>query len=370
MSSSPDLNLRIDRAARTPLATQLAHQLAWLIASGELNEGDELPAIRELGDELGINLHTVRAAYAQLAQDNLVRTERGRRTRVLPFDRSRGRAVGGDVPSFTIGLIIPEFSPFYGPMLQGIEEAARDRHSLVFVCTAHESDTLAGHYLDRLVARQVDGIILAAQLPPGTPLPPVSLTPVVSIDVPGTPGPGVEFDLEGSQYLATRHLVEHGHTRIGLVAAPLHLSNVEPKLRGHLRALEGAGIAQDPALIVEAQDFGPGAGAAAADQLLDLADPPTAIATSSDGLAFGVFRATVERGLTVPDDIALVGNDGVEMASVLEPGLTTVVLPVAEAGRAAVEMLGQSNSGIEPVRAVLDVELVVRTSCGCAPGSD
>ena len=348
------------------MATQLAHQLAWLIASGELNEGDELPAVRSLADELGINMHTVRAAYGQLAHDGLVRSERGRRTRVLSFDRSRGRSTVGDVPSHTIGLIIPEFAPFYGPLLHGIEEAARQRHALVFVCTAHEDEALAGHYLDRLVARHVDGIILAAQIPPCTELPPVSLVPLVSIDVPELPGSGVEFDLEQSQYLATRHLIEHGHTRIGYITAPRRLSNVEPKCRGHRRALSEAGLELDATLMVEVPDFSPGAAEPAVARLLDLDEPPTAISATSDSLAFGTFRALVDRELIVPDDMALVGNDDTEMASVLNPGLTTVALPVAEAGRTAVRLLESVTPDSEPTRVVLDVELVVRESCGCA----
>lgn len=365
------VDVRVDRDAHTPIATQLAHQIAWLIASGELDVGDELPAYRQLADDLGINLHTVRAGYRQLANDGMVDIQRGRRARVLAFNRSIARGSIADVPSYTMGLIIPEFSLFYGPLVRGIEEAARRQHSMVFICPVHNSEDVALRYLDRLVARQVDGIIIAAQLPPDVALPPPSLTAVVSVDVPNFPGPGVEFDLEGSQFSATRHLAEHGHRRIGYVTAPLHLSNVDPKMRGHLRALESAHIDPEEELIAEAIDFSVDAGERGAERLLDLAHPPRAIAASSDSLAFGAYRSISRRGLRIPDDIALVGNDGTEMASMIGPGLTTVALPIAEAGEIAVSQLTENPSPSEshPRRIILPTELVIRASCGCSPAN-
>ncbi len=359
--------LRVDREASTPIATQIAHQLAWLIASGELGEGDPLPATRRLAEELSVNLHTVRAAYRQLEADGLVDTQRGRRTRVLRFDPSTARETVADIPTYTIGLVIPEFSPFYAPLLAGIEEAARELHSMVFVCNAHEDESLAARYIDRLVARRVDGIVLAKDLPPGARLPPRTLTRIVAVDVPGFAGPAVEFDLEESQSAVTRHLIDHGHERIGFLSPPTQYVNVRPKLDGYLHALESADLSIDPELIVEARDFTINAGVAATDRLLDSTRPPTAIAASSDNLAFGAFHAITRRGLQIPDDVALVGNDGSEMASIIRPGLTTVSLPVERAGRLAVEMLTQLAAGgdHDPDPVTLTSELVVRHSCGC-----
>ncbi|HSM18275.1 MAG TPA: winged helix-turn-helix domain-containing protein, partial [Gemmatimonadales bacterium] len=115
-----------------PLAGQIAAQLKWLIASGMLGEGEELPPVQELADELGINLHTVRAGYQQLETQNLVSLGRGRRARVLAYDRTKAVESSSRVPSYAIGLIIPEFIQLYGPLLEGTESAAAQQPALVF----------------------------------------------------------------------------------------------------------------------------------------------------------------------------------------------------------------------------------------------
>ncbi len=367
---STGLPVRVDSTAATPLATQLAQQLTWLIGSGQLVENEELPPVRQLAEQLGINLHTVRAAYHQLSGDGLVSIRRGRRARVLKYDRTKVRVSAADVPSFSIGVIIPEFAPFYAPMLRGIEAAAADRPAMVFICNAHDDPKTALSYLDRLVARQVDGVIVAASLlEPDVALPPAGRPGVVFVDAPGSPSPGVEFDLEGSQFTAVRHLIEHHHQRIGYLTPPLRIPNVAPKHVGYQKALESADLPLDPELIVEVPDFEIRSGEAGANRLLDLANPPTAIGAATDNLALGAFHAITSRGLRIPQDIALVGNDNIEMTAIIRPALTTVSLPTAEAGRLAVTMLGETIGGVQPdpARVVLDTELVVRETCGCSP---
>ena len=364
---STELPVRIDPTATTQIATQLAQQLAWLIASGALKENDELPPVRELAGQLKINLHTVRAAYQQLDTDGLVSTRRGRRARVLKFDRARARATTADVPSFSIGVIIPGFAPFYGPLLRGIEAAAAKQPALVFMCNAHGDRETALAYLDRLVARQVDGVVIAFGLDFDVQLPPRGRPGVVFVDSPGFPGPSVEFDLEASQFAATRHLIEHGHQRIGYLSPPLNYPNVAPKYLGFQNALKTADLRHDPELVVEVPDFEIRSGEAGANRLLDLPNPPSAIAASSDALALGAFHAINSRGLRIPQDVALVGNDDIDMAAIIRPALTTVSLPVAEAGRLSVSMLEELANGAEPdpSRIVLETELVVRETCGC-----
>ncbi len=365
---SSKLPINVDPTAHIPLATQLGQQLTWLIVSGRISAGDELPPVRGLADQLGINLHTVRSAYHQLEADGLVSLQRGRRAQVLPYDRSVERPSWVNVPSFTIGVIIPEFAPFYGPLLRGIEAEAAESSALVFICNAHEDPNAALSYLDRLVARQVDGIIVAAPLlDPTVALPPDGKPAVVFLDSPGSMGASIEFDLQRSQYIATRHLIEHGHQRIGYITPPRNIPNVRPKYAGYLEALKSANLAPEPELISDVPNFKIRSGEEGANRLLDLPNPPTAIAASSDDLALGAFHAITSRQLDIPNNVALIGNDGIEMAAIIRPALTTVSLPVAEAGRRAVAMLGtmMANDIPKESRVVLQPELVVRETCGC-----
>jgi DNA-binding LacI/PurR family transcriptional regulator len=359
--------LHVEQSSNLPLSGQISEQLAWLIIGGVLVEGDELPPVQELADELGINLHTVRAGYQQLESQGLVSLGRGRRARVLSYDRAGQFEFASGVPSYAIGVIIPEFIQAYAPLLAGIEAEAAKQPALIFVSNAHEDSTIALDILDRLIARGVDGIVVAAALfEPDVAIPSRSLMPVVFIDSPGAAGTSIEFDLEGSQYQATRHLLEHGHRKIGYITPPTTLANVAPKLAGHRRALSEAGIDPDDPPVVEVQDFSIASGRNAALELLHLSQPPTAITAASDLLAVGVYRAAREAGLQIPEDLAVTSNDNSELSAVVDPGLTTVTLPLREAGELAVQSIMAIQDGTpNPTHTVLDVALVVRESCGC-----
>jgi DNA-binding LacI/PurR family transcriptional regulator len=262
-------------------------------------------------------------------------------------------------------VIIPAFVPFFSPFLDGVEAAAAELPAMPVFCNARNSDARAAGFVDQLTARGVDGIIAAAvDVPPGT------APPTVLVDQ-GRPAPSsIEFDLERAQLLATNHLIEHGHERIGLVTPSTQPTNFQLKQAGHLRALREAGLREEPALTIQAQGFDIAAGATAAEQLLALSEPPTAIAATTDTLAIGVFHTLNSRGIQVPDDMALVGNDDIDMASIIRPALSTVALPAREAGRLAVERLRRLIDGEAPDEPlVLDVELVNRESCGCNAAS-
>jgi len=365
------MNIQVDPDSAIPLAVQVTEQLTWLIVGGALSAGDELPPMRDLADELGINLHTVHAGYRQLEERGLVSLGRGRRARVQTIDRTRGRWTPALVPSHTIGVILPEFAQVYAPFLSAVEAAAASLPALVFAANAHESPATAAAYLTKLASRGVDGIIVGLALDRADALAATALgdPPIVFVDAPGSPGTRIDYDLERSQYLATRHLIEHGHRRIGLVTGPLRLPNIAPKVSGHQRALQEAGLPEDQSLLAEAADFKAQSGALAASRLLDAADRPTAITATADPLAAGVYQAARSRGIQIPDDLAITSNDDSEIATLLDPPLTTVSLPIREAGALAVESLTRIRRG-EPVAesVVLDVELIVRSSCGCPNG--
>lgn len=361
--------LSVDPQSPVPLVAQLRSQVAWLIARGEVGEGDRLPPIRGLAKALGINLNTVRAAYKRLEADGLVTTQRGRGTTVLGYQRARHLADKPSTRSFTIGVIIPTHLEFYAPFLNALDSASTDP-SLLFICVAHQDPTKGLSYLDQLVAKNVDGIIVAGAMVPAEIAAGINAQlPIVFADFPGVPGPSVLFDHEQGSALATAHMLEHGHRRIGFIAPPRDMPSAAPKYAGYERALAQAGVAVRAELIETVSDFAVESGHRGALRLLAQDAPPTAIVAASDSLAIGTIRAARELAVPIPDKLALVGNDNIASASDTAPPLTTIVAPAAELGSRAIGMLEQLMAGqaLERPAITLGTRLVVRQSCGCEP---
>ena len=119
-------------------------------------------------------------------------------------------------------------------------------------------------------------------------------------------------------------------------------------------------------LTVEVKDFLIRSGLDGARQLLEAEDPPTAITTTSDQLAVGIYQAAHLVGMGIPEDLAVTSNDNSELSDIVSPGLTSVTLPVRRAGELAVISIRNILDGNPgPNRITLDVELVIRGSCGC-----
>jgi LacI family transcriptional regulator len=162
---------------------------------------------------------------------------------------------------------------------------------------------------------------------------------------------------------AMRHLLELGHRRIAQICGPRGWVATEDRRRGYRAALAAAGILPDPALEVEAvPETVPGR--EAAERLLDLSEPPTAIFAFNDNIAVGAIQAARARGLRVPEDLSVVGFDDVESATVVTPALTTVRQPLAEMGRTAVSLLNRllERQRFETLHVELATRLVVRDS--------
>jgi LacI family transcriptional regulator len=160
-------------------------------------------------------------------------------------------------------------------------------------------------------------------------------------------------------------LIELGHKRIGCISGPSKVNLSAQRVTGYVQALEQAGLVVDRNLIMRG-DFHPRSGQEAATRLLALQDPPTAIFACNDLMAIGALRAGMELGRRIPQDLALVGYDDIELASYTTPPLTTVRQPKEEMGVAALHfLLGRIHSEFSsPQRALLPVSLIVRGSCG------
>jgi DNA-binding LacI/PurR family transcriptional regulator len=366
--------VRVDPGLPATLAQQVREQLTWLISSGDVRAGDNLPSVRKLATELGINLHTVRSAYRKLEADGLVETRQGRGTCVSAFDPRRLWPTDTSSRTHTVGVVLPTLAnPFYASLFDGLDEMARRSQTLLYVCVTHDDQALALRSIAQLSAKGVDGLIVVSHEvshllvgPQGGLSRAAPTLPLVVVDRPGLPGHSVEADLGAAGLAATRHLVEHGHRAIGLVTVGSGLSNAEPLERGFQDALADAGIAPGDGPVVRVGAFNLAAGAEGGARLLAAARRPSAIFAIGDLLAIGVIRSARAAGLRVPDDLAVVGVDDITLAGAMDPPLTTVALPARAMGVEAMRTLDQVWAGtVRRARKVkLETHLVVRESCG------
>lgn len=364
--------LRVDLKSQMPLVAQLAQQIRLLVIAGKLIPNDKLPAVRELGAQLGISFHTVRAAYQQLETEGLVQTRQGVGSSVLAMGSSATRKRNDQFRSFTIGVMLPAFADFYAPMLTGLQEAASGDPFLFLLCDCRENAKLASNYFEQFVARGVDGIIVLstpfASLPRAREIRRHSkdFPPLVFVDMPGFPPPLLTFDLQGGAYQAATHLLGHGHTKVGLIIPSTHWTNNAEKLKGYTRAFESAGIPLPENQIVEVPDYEIQSGVVGTNVLLDKVNDLTAIIAAGDRLAIGAMQALKEVGLEVPGDVALIGFDNTQVSTLVTPQLTTVNLPAHEMGQEAFRLLRAVMDGDgKKLEKALKAELVIRKSCGC-----
>jgi LacI family transcriptional regulator len=177
-------------------------------------------------------------------------------------------------------------------------------------------------------------------------------------------------DEEQGGYDATRLLVDAGHRRIAYIRNIEDVPANYQRMRGYERALRDAGIEPDPELVVSVEAVSSG-GAQATEQLLALPDRPTGIFVFNDRTAIGVYRAARRAGLSIPDDLSVVGFDDQELvAAELEPGLTTIALPHRAMGywaaRTVIEQIETGAAAVAQSR-IEPCPVVIRGSVGPPP---
>lgn len=362
--------IQINRNSAATFQEQIRQQITWLIAGGDLVTGDQLPPIRVLADRLNISLHTVRYAYQQLEFDGLVETRQGRGTHVTSFDLANFLQSDNELPSHTVGVVLPTWkNPFYHSFMQGAEEVAEADQTLILFCATHDDPVRAWKSIARLIAKNVDGLLIVSHdlqtiMTPQKRFGKLSDLPIVMVDAPGYDGYAVQIDLESVGYTATKHLLDLGHTRIGLITHNQDFHNVKPINDGYHHALQEAGLKIDPNLISRVPGFDTTAGTQGMQELLLLKDPPTAVFAFTDLAALGAMQIIKKEGLRIPEDLSIVGFNNIPAAAFLEPTLTTVAAPSLELGQTAMKMLQELiNGAVPPNREiVLPVSLITRNS--------
>ena len=312
------------------------------------------------------------------------------RDRVIEAARELGYRPSGVARSLrqratrTLGLIVTDIeNPFFPQLVRSVEDAARDLGYAILLCNAADDPEREAGYLDLLVDRWVDGVVIAASSLGGRHrewLADAHL-PIVLVNStdPEIGLPSIASDNHAGGALAARHLAELGHERFGLITAPPRNIDGPDRLAGARGALRAAGIADDRVLVAT-DEAGVAGGERAASDILGRDPRVTALVAYNDLMAIGAMRAVRAAGLRIPSDVSVVGFDNVDLAAYVDPPLTTVAQATSEMGHWAVTQLavevadrataraaGAAGAGRPAPHVILPVWLEVRGSTGPAP---
>ncbi|WEP00080.1 LacI family DNA-binding transcriptional regulator [Streptomyces sp. FXJ1.172] len=261
-------------------------------------------------------------------------------------------------------------------VIRGVENVVREEGMSVVLSESSGQLSLGQPWLDGVLARRPTGVLLVlsgldkaqqAQLTSRD-------IPFVVMDPAGDPGqgmPAVGTTNWNGGLAATRHLLDLGHRRIGMVAGPRRMMCSRARIDGYRAALETTGVAFDPALIREG-DFHHETGYREGLELLRRKDRPTAIFTGNDLQALGLYEAARELGLRIPEDLSVVGFDDLPIARWVGPPLTTVRQPLTEMAEVAARMVIDLARGNPPsaLRVDLATSLVERSSTARPPATE
>jgi LacI family transcriptional regulator len=265
-----------------------------------------------------------------------------------------------------IGVVVTDVEPFSAELLKG---AARALHStgyelVVFSGCGRSEDQLGWErrYLSRVNGTLTDGTILVTpttvEVTPGAPV------VVADHNAGATSLPSVDSDNLAGAITATRYLLELGHRRIGFLAGRPDLESARLRERGYRQALYAAGVAVDPELI-KVGGYQPESAEGPAREMLQLSDRPTAVFAANDVSAIQTMIVARSLGLSVPDDLSVVGFDNVPESALCDPPLTTIDQSIQQMGYDAVGLLLRliEDAPVPTTQITLPTRLVVRGSC-------
>jgi DNA-binding LacI/PurR family transcriptional regulator len=331
--------------------------------------------LREIARAAGCSVSTVSRAFA--GSEHPVNA--GTRERILSIANQLGyrpnvaaRGLKTD-RTFTIGLVVYNIaSPFTPVLIRGIQEYLRQHDYFSIIISTDWDPELESEAVHQLISRSIDGIIFVESWRDES---------NITLDVANKPYVFVYRLFNGSYtnsvladdrhgaHLAVEHLVKLGHRRIALINGPHGWNSSIDRLAGYRDVLEKYGIPYDPSLVEEGT-WEVQSGYPIAKKHLGMPDRPTAIFAANDLMALGAIYAIQDAGLSVPQDIAVVGYDDRDIASCSRPTITTVCPPSFEMGKLAAQlMVDRLENQIEIKDPILvQGKLIVRESCGAEQG--
>jgi LacI family transcriptional regulator len=271
--------------------------------------------------------------------------------------------------SGAVGLIVPDIGgPFMADCVHAIHLVLREHGYVPILAFSHGDSKTEAKELDYLVRRQIDGLIV---VPSGTEHRHfkekfLEGTPIVAFDQP-IPGRGCDAVLlknKESARMGVEHLLGHGHRRIACVGVFQHTYTIKNRLKGYLQAMAAAGFEPDVTILDPGKDE--------ARHLIagwfEKKQPPTAIFSLNEWTSVQILHATAAQNISMPDSIAMLSFDDVQLGELLQCPLTAIRQPASDLGTRAASLLVQrmTAKAETPVqRITLAAELIIRRSCGC-----
>lgn len=335
--------------------------------------------LRDIAEALGLSVNTVSRALAGKSDVSqrtrmLIEAE-AERIGYVPNTRARSLVLGSVM---TIGLAITNPSnPFYAQLISSIELASRAAGYSLLLGISEESPSVESATVDTFLRSGVDGVITVPVQSGEDPWARIRRAGIpgvlVNRDLPGSGWDLVGTDNERGAHAATMAALRQGARSVVLMEEDLPITTIEQRIAGFRRALTEAGrpVPDDAVVTVPTRRHADAALPWQADEGYLLARELLAertidaVVVGNDYFGLGLYRAIAERGLRIPDDIAVVGFGDYPFAGYLQPALTTVRLPAAEVGRAAVDLLLgrlRDENSAPPARRLVAPELVERDS--------
>ncbi|WPC76892.1 substrate-binding domain-containing protein [Vibrio porteresiae] len=244
----------------------------------------------------------------------------------------------------TIGMLVTtSTNPFFGEVVKGVERSCYHQGYNLILCNTEGDSERMRASIDTLLQKRVDGLMLMCTTLEGEHLDEFERYPDIPVVVMDW-GPmvnGSDKILDNSfrgGYMATQHLIDCGHRRIGCITGPLNQHQAKSRYEGYQKALSDAGLPEHLEWVVES-NFECEGGFAAMNQLMAGDSLPSALFVSNDMMAMGAINAAAEQQISVPEQISIIGYDDIRIAQFMTPSLTTIHQPKYRLGKAAVEAL-------------------------------
>lgn len=322
--------------------------------------------LRDVAAAAGVSKSTV----SRILDERLPRSESRTAQRVrqaaaeLGYFRDVSAASLRRGKTMTIGVVVPRLTDTVMAMLyEALAHACQRTGRFAIVATTDDEPNADRTAADALLQRRVDGLVLStARIGDDFPseLASRGVPYVLALRSDGHSLSSVGDDRLGG-YLATRHLLDLGHRRIGLIAGPQYASSARGRVEGYRQAMAEAGAQINPAWVIEST-FGIESGAHAAEALMALDPRPTAVFAVNDNTAIGALSAFEQLDLSVPQDVSLVGYNDIPIVSRLPVPLTTVRVPFDQIATAALDLLTSSPTAEHDRVRVVTPTLIPRRS--------